>query len=97
MPSGMDWCPHKPRTAITQARLQGIVPCIFLGDRWQRTCSKPSAVPAYDLFGVPTLYASMLALPDAAQRFDTSSLRVVFWRVRLCRLISCDAGKTGSM
>ena len=27
-------------------------------------------------FGVPTLYASMLALPDAAQRFDTSSLRV---------------------
>ncbi len=27
-------------------------------------------------FAVPTLYASMLALPDAAQRFDTSSLRV---------------------
>jgi benzoate-CoA ligase family protein len=27
-------------------------------------------------FGVPTLYASMLALPDAAKRFDCSSLRV---------------------
>ncbi|MHB8599599.1 MAG: benzoate-CoA ligase family protein [Ktedonobacteraceae bacterium] len=27
-------------------------------------------------FGVPTLYASMLALPDAAQRFDFSSVRV---------------------
>jgi benzoate-CoA ligase family protein len=27
-------------------------------------------------FGVPTLYAAMLALPDAAQRFDTSSLRL---------------------
>lgn len=27
-------------------------------------------------FGVPTLYASMLALPDAAKRFDLSSLRV---------------------
>src|SRR5579859_5098542 len=26
-------------------------------------------------FGVPTLYAGMLALPDAATRFDTSSLR----------------------
>lgn len=26
-------------------------------------------------FGVPTLYASMLALPDAAKRFDCSSLR----------------------
>lgn len=27
-------------------------------------------------FGSPTLYAGMLALPDAAQRFDTSSLRL---------------------
>jgi benzoate-CoA ligase len=27
-------------------------------------------------FGVPTLYASMLALPDAEKRFDCSSLRV---------------------
>ncbi len=27
-------------------------------------------------FGVPTLYAAMLALPDAASRFDTSSLRL---------------------
>ena len=27
-------------------------------------------------FGVPTLYAGMLALPDAASRFDTSSLRL---------------------
>lgn len=27
-------------------------------------------------FGVPTLYAGMLALPDAADRFDTSSLRL---------------------
>ncbi|GHO53278.1 benzoate-CoA ligase family protein [Ktedonobacter robiniae] len=27
-------------------------------------------------FGVPTLYASMLALPEAARRFDCSSLRV---------------------
>ena len=27
-------------------------------------------------FGVPTLYASMLAMPDAAKRFDLSSLRV---------------------
>jgi benzoate-CoA ligase len=27
-------------------------------------------------FGVPTLYASMLALPDATSRFDTSSLRL---------------------
>ncbi|HEX9412992.1 MAG TPA: benzoate-CoA ligase family protein [Ktedonobacterales bacterium] len=27
-------------------------------------------------FGVPTLYAGMLALPDAAARFDTSSLRL---------------------
>lgn len=27
-------------------------------------------------FGVPTLYASMLALPDAAKRFDFSSVRV---------------------
>jgi benzoate-CoA ligase family protein len=27
-------------------------------------------------FGIPTLYASMLALPDAAKRFDCSSLRV---------------------
>ncbi len=27
-------------------------------------------------FGVPTLYASMLALPNAAQRFDFSSVRV---------------------
>ena len=27
-------------------------------------------------FGVPTLYAAMLALPDATDRFDTSSLRL---------------------
>jgi len=27
-------------------------------------------------FGVPTLYAAMLAMPDAASRFDTSSLRL---------------------
>ena len=27
-------------------------------------------------FGVPTLYAAMLAIPDAEKRFDTSSLRV---------------------
>ena len=27
-------------------------------------------------FGVPTLYAAMLALPDAAQKYDTSSLRL---------------------
>jgi benzoate-CoA ligase len=27
-------------------------------------------------FGVPTLYAAMLAIPDAATRFDTSSLRL---------------------
>ena len=27
-------------------------------------------------FGVPTLYAGMLAMPDAASRFDTSSLRL---------------------
>ncbi|HEX6818369.1 MAG TPA: AMP-binding protein, partial [Ktedonobacterales bacterium] len=27
-------------------------------------------------FGVPTLYAAMLALPDAEKRFDTSSLRL---------------------
>lgn len=27
-------------------------------------------------FGVPTLYAAMLALPDAAQRFDFSSVRI---------------------
>jgi benzoate-CoA ligase family protein len=27
-------------------------------------------------FGVPTLYASMLALPDAAKRFDFSSVRI---------------------
>ncbi|QBD80482.1 benzoate-CoA ligase family protein [Ktedonosporobacter rubrisoli] len=27
-------------------------------------------------FGVPTLYAAMLALPDAAKRFDCSSLRI---------------------
>ncbi len=27
-------------------------------------------------FGVPTLYAAMLAIPDAAQRYDTSSLRL---------------------
>ncbi len=27
-------------------------------------------------FGVPTLYASMLALPDAASKYDTSSLRL---------------------
>ncbi|HEU5438123.1 MAG TPA: benzoate-CoA ligase family protein [Ktedonobacterales bacterium] len=27
-------------------------------------------------FGVPTLYAAMLALPDAERRFDTSSLRL---------------------
>lgn len=27
-------------------------------------------------FGVPTLYAAMLAMPDARQRFDTSSLRL---------------------
>ena len=27
-------------------------------------------------FGVPTLYAAMLAMPDAAQKYDTSSLRL---------------------
>ena len=27
-------------------------------------------------FGVPTLYAAMLAIPDAAQKYDTSSLRL---------------------
>ncbi len=27
-------------------------------------------------FGVPTLYAAMLAIPDAAERYDTSSLRL---------------------
>lgn len=27
-------------------------------------------------FGVPTLYAAMLALPDAAEKYDTSSLRL---------------------
>src|SRR5205085_11754108 len=27
-------------------------------------------------FGVPTMYAAMLELPDAEKRFDTSSLRI---------------------
>ena len=48
-------------------------------------------------FGVPTLYASMLALPDAGKRFDFSSVRICVSVARHYLPISCVASRTPFM